>query len=167
MGRLCVCVEVPVTDGHYRSFLAAVPGTLLYRLYDEYGARLLERNVRSFLQAKGKVNSGIRDTLSRTPGMFMAFNNGISLTAEAVETDPCVGRVSLRFHRLRALQVVNGGQTTASIHRAGKSKADLSQVFVQAKLTVVEARHLDESRSEDCRVCQYSEPNSDGRLLGQ
>ena len=72
-----------------------MPGRVLYKLYDEYGSRLLERNVRSFLQAKGKVNRGIRDTLAKSPGLFMAFNNGISLTAETVETLAAAWGVSL------------------------------------------------------------------------
>ncbi len=142
-GAPLVCVEVPVTSPTYRSFLTAVPGGLLYRLYEEYGPRLLERNVRSFLQAKGKVNRGIRDTLAKTPSLFMAYNNGISLTAEAVDTVKLADG-SLALTRLKGLQVVNGGQTTASIHRVGKAKVDLSAVYVQAKITVVEPHNLDE-----------------------
>lgn len=137
------CVEVPVTSPTYQSFLTAVPGGLLYRLYEEYGSRLLERNVRSFLQAKGKVNRGIRETLTKSPGLFMAYNNGISLTAEAVETVK-QSDGALALTRLKGLQVVNGGQTTASIHRAGKTKVDLTDVYVQAKLTVVEPHNLDD-----------------------
>jgi hypothetical protein len=114
-----------------------MPGELLYRIYDEYGPRLLERNVRSFLQAKGKVNRGIRDTLKLQPARFLAYNNGISMTAESIETTKLPDG-SLGISRITGLQIVNGGQTTASIHRAAKSDhSDLSKVFVQAKLTLV------------------------------
>lgn len=40
-------------------------------------------------------------------------------------------------------QIVNGGQTTASLYQAAKrDRADLSDVFVQAKLTVVSAEEV-------------------------
>jgi hypothetical protein len=67
----------------------------------------------------------------------MAYNNGISITAEEVETER--GREGdLLLKRIRGLQIVNGGQTTASVHRAAKvDKADLSEVFLQAKITVI------------------------------
>jgi hypothetical protein len=137
------CVTMPANVTEYQSHLAIVPGELLFRLYDTYGARLLERNVRSFLQAKGKVNRGIRDTLKNEPARFMAYNNGISVTAQAVELKQLPdGRPAIA--RIKGLQIVNGGQTTASIHRAGKTdKADLSDVFVPAKISVVPLELLD------------------------
>jgi hypothetical protein len=137
------CIRLPHLVEEYTAYVAILPGALVYRLYDRFNARLLERNVRSFLQAKGKVNRGIRDTLRREPGRFMAYNNGISITADSVETGTLSdGTVCLR--RVRGLQIVNGGQTTASIHRAGKEdKADLSKVFLQAKITVVPQELLD------------------------
>jgi hypothetical protein len=137
------CVSTPDNLTEYQSHLAILPGGLLFRLYDTYGARLLERNVRSFLQAKGKVNRGIRETLRKEPARFMAYNNGISITAQCVELKKLPdGRPAIA--RIKGLQIVNGGQTTASIHRAGKTdKADLSDVFVQAKISVVSAELLD------------------------
>ena len=142
-GSALPCVTVPVDEFEYAAYVTIVPGTLLFRIYDEHGPRLLERNVRSFLQAKGKVNRGIRDTLKQQPARFLAYNNGISLTAERVETimlpDGAPG-----IARIQGLQVVNGGQTTASIHRAGKvDKIDLTKIFIQAKLTVINPELLD------------------------
>jgi hypothetical protein len=69
----------------HQAHLAIIPGELLFQLYTQYGARLLEHNVRSFLQAKGKVNRGILNTLKTEPARFMAYNNGISITAQEVE----------------------------------------------------------------------------------
>ena len=105
------------------------------------GAALLQRNVRSFLQARGKVNKGIRDSLKQQPGRFLAYNNGISLTADSVEVTGSGAAVAIT--RIRGLQIVNGGQTTASIHQAGNAKVDLSRVFVQAKLTVLKPEVVD------------------------
>jgi hypothetical protein len=120
----------------YQSYLTVLRGDQLAAIYERWGVRLLEQNVRVFLQARAKVNKGIRNTLDNEPGMFFAYNNGISATAEAVETSSSAGR--LLITKLKDLQIVNGGQTTASIHVASRKKeADLSNVFVQVKLTIV------------------------------
>ncbi len=124
-------------DGDHESYLAAVPGPVLSEIYDRWGARLLEQNVRVFLQARSKVNRGIRDTLAHEPEMFFAYNNGITATAESVEIRNDGKRQLLCG--LRNFQIVNGGQTTASIHSATRKKVDISQTFVQMKLSVVNA----------------------------
>ena len=123
-------------DAPHESYLAIVPGPVLADIYHRWGARLLEQNVRVFLQARGKVNKGIRMTLENEPAMFFAYNNGITATAEAVDIDDDGGRLLLR--RLKNFQIVNGGQTTASIHAARRAKIDVSGTFVQMKLSVVD-----------------------------
>ena len=123
------------TAGQHESYLAVVPGEVLADIYDRWGARLLEQNVRVFLQARGKVNRGIRLTLENEPSMFFAYNNGITVTAEAVDISNAGGRLLLR--RLTNFQIVNGGQTTASVHVARLRDVDISRTFVQMKLSVV------------------------------
>jgi hypothetical protein len=138
------CLSTPQTDENYSVFLTIMRGDVLARIYREYGTRLLELNVRSFLQLRGAVNRGIRETLIHSPERFLAYNNGISATASKVElrTGPH-GDTGIR--RIHDLQIVNGGQTTASIHHAlVKGEADLAQVFIQVKLTVVAPEHLTE-----------------------
>ncbi|MGN0386923.1 MAG: AIPR family protein [Lachnospiraceae bacterium] len=134
------CIE-NTTSSKYSVYLAIISGELLAALYDEYRDRLLEKNVRSFLQVKGAVNKGIRDTLRDEPDMFLAYNNGISVTAESVEiVRDDNGKPSIK--KIRDMQIVNGGQTTASIFNASKDKklpADLSKVFVQMKVSVITA----------------------------
>lgn len=128
------CVTFNDESLGYSSCVAMIPGELLHDWYDDYGSRLLELNVRSYLQAKGKINKGILETLLKEPHYFLAYNNGITIVAEQIIFNATKDRVL----GLRGLQIVNGGQTTASIHRAKKdNSADLSKVFVQAKLTVV------------------------------
>ena len=122
-------------EGEHESFLAVIPGEVLAAIYDRWGARLLEQNVRVFLQARGKVNRGIRITLENEPSMFFAYNNGITATAEQVDLENRGGQLLLRG--LRNFQIVNGGQTTASLHVAMLRKLDLSRTFVQMKLSVV------------------------------
>lgn len=119
----------------YEAYLAVMPGKMLGAIYDRWGARLLEQNVRVFLQARGNVNKGIRVTLEADPSMFFAYNNGITVTAEAVVTEQRDGQLFLAS--LKNMQIVNGGQTTASIHVAYRNKIDLSSVFVQMKLSIV------------------------------
>lgn len=140
------CIENQSSD-KYSVYLAILSGELLASIYEEHGPRLLERNVRSFLQVKGQVNKGIRDSLRDEPDMFLAYNNGISVTAESVEiVRDENGKPSIK--KIRDMQVVNGGQTTASIYNARKDKkinVDLSRVFVQMKLSVISlAENMDE-----------------------
>ena len=127
---------LPASNGteNHESYLLVMPGTLVADLYDRYGERLLEQNVRTFLQFRGKVNKGIRNTMQNEPEMFFAYNNGLTTTAERVETDDGRNRIMSVMN----FQIVNGGQTTASIYTtAKKSKANLSNVHVQVKLTVI------------------------------
>lgn len=124
-----------LADAGYQAYLAVVPGTQLASIYDRWGARLLEQNVRVFLQARGSVNKGIRNTIDNDAEMFFAYNNGITATAEGVSTTSAGG--SLMLTGLYNLQIVNGGQTTASIHAASRRQANLSKVFVQMKLSIV------------------------------
>ncbi|MBO5167817.1 MAG: AIPR family protein [Phascolarctobacterium sp.] len=134
------CIENTSSD-KYSVYLAIINGNLLAALYDEYRDRLLEKNVRSFLQVKGAVNKGIRDTLRDEPDMFLAYNNGISVTAESVAIiRDDNGKPSIKS--IRDMQIVNGGQTTASIFNAlidKKISTDLSKVFVQMKLSVIQS----------------------------
>jgi hypothetical protein len=134
---------VPCLEAHsartetYRSYLCVIPGTMLADIYDKYGSRLLEGNVRSFLNTKVAVNKKIRETILRYPDMFFAYNNGIAATATEVEVND--GRDGLFITRVKDLQIVNGGQTTASISTARyRDKADISKVYVQMKLTKIE-----------------------------
>ena len=123
--------------GEYRTFLAFFPASILARIYGEHGQRLLERNVRAFLQAKGKVNKGLQQTLREEPHRFLAYNNGLCCTAAEVDLEHG-NDGHVRLHRVRDFQIVNGGQTTASIYHAmKKEKMDVSRVVVQLKLTVL------------------------------
>lgn len=144
LSRNLPCLPASSNDEAYKSYLLALPGSLVAELYDKYGERLLEQNVRTFLQFRGKVNKGMRNTIQNSPEMFFAYNNGITATAEEVSITELNGQVSIKA--IKNFQIVNGGQTTASLfntHR--KNKADLTAVHVQAKLTVIppeETEHI-------------------------
>ena len=121
--------------GDCESYLAVIPGSVLGSIYDRWGTRLLEQNVRVFLQARGKVNKGIRETIEEEPEMFFAYNNGITATAEDVGVSERQGELLLT--RAKNFQIVNGGQTTASLHIAHTAGKDLSGLFVQMKLSKI------------------------------
>jgi hypothetical protein len=131
------CIVATPPNGGYRCLLAVLPGNLLVEMYRLHGPRLLERNVRSFLQLKGKVNQGIRKTIIDEPQMFLAFNNGLSVTATGLKIlDYGDGTADL----LAAddFQIVNGGQTTGSIFRAWrKDRVDASRLQVPVKITEI------------------------------
>ena len=129
------CLSATTDNQDYKAYIAIIPGTCLAKMYERYGARLLEQNVRSFLQFTGKINKGIRDTIRTEPHMFLAFNNGIAATADHLELDA----TNRYIKKIRNLQIVNGGQTTASIYNtAKKDKADISNIFVQVKFSIIE-----------------------------
>jgi len=119
-----------------QTVLAVLPGEMLAGIYGKYGGRVLEANVRSFLTARGNVNRGMKGTIQQEPEMFLAYNNGIAATASAVEIDRSSGYPMLTS--VTDLQIVNGGQTTASLFYVQKNdKADLAKISVQMKLIVV------------------------------
>jgi len=114
-----------------------MPAPLLARIYGEYGQHLLERNVRAFLQVKGSVNRGLQKTLREEPHRFLAYNNGLCCTAAEVRVESVIN-VQARLEWVKDFQIVNGGQTTASIYHAmKKEKLNVNQVVVQIKLTVL------------------------------
>lgn len=161
-------IEVPIAyDGKeqkdnrlyhitYTSYLAAVPGKMLCDLYLEYGSRLLEGNVRSFLSVRGKVNKGIQNTIKNCPEMFFAYNNGIAATATEINTQKT--EEGMIITRIKDLQIVNGGQTTASLANAlltakKNEVIELEKVKVPIKISV-----LDHDMSEKIipKISEYS-----------
>lgn len=153
-GMALPCVYVPHGEADYDYAMTAFPGEALYFIYEKYGARLLEANVRSFLSTTNKVNKGIRDTLKGDPEKFMAYNNGIVVIADEVKlsriTDGTPGILWLR-----GMQIVNGGQTTASIYFTKKKnpEVDLRCVRVPTKIIIL---HSTDSANEESLISSIS-----------
>ncbi len=152
----------------YQAYLCVVPGGVLADLYGRYGSRLLETNVRGFLSERGLVNRGMRATIQNRPHMFFAYNNGLTATAAHVITERIDGEE--RIVRIKDLQIVNGGQTTASLFWARKKhKASLDRVFVQMKLSVVPeqlgAESLNDVVSDISRFANSQNKVSDADLF--
>lgn len=142
------CLPANIQGDGYEAYLAVLPGDFLSEVYRLYGGRLLEKNVRSFLSVRGNVNKGIRNTIRTEPDKFFTYNNGIACTASSIKTEH--RNDGLYITELNDLQIINGGQTTASLRNAVLTDkdhiVDLTKVFVPMKLTV-----LDESIPDDER----------------
>lgn len=148
------CLKVPSIDELYDCYLAIIPGYVLANLYKEFSNELLESNVRAFLGQAGKYNKGIRDTIREKPQMFLPYNNGITATANEVETK--VINNQLFVTKLNDFQIVNGGQTTASLYHTQKKykDADLNSISVQMKLTVI--KDIDKKNIEVPNIARYA-----------
>ncbi|MBU3144628.1 AIPR family protein [Clostridium sp. CF012] len=143
------CLKAKMNDEiDYDAYLAIITGKFLADIYLAYGSRLLEGNVRAFLSIKGKVNKGIRNTIIKEPTKFFTYNNGVAVTAEHVEF--MQGENGLEITCMRDLQIINGGQTTASLASAiiKKDNKELSNIFVPMKLTVIKTTGSEDERGE-------------------
>ncbi len=130
------CLKAANAGDECESFLCIIPGKILADIYEKYGSRLLEGNVRSFLSTKRAVNKEIRRTILNKPEKFFAFNNGIAATAKQLEIKTRNGGIFIT--EATDFQIVNGGQTTALLlHAKIKDKSSLEKVFVQMKLTKI------------------------------
>ncbi len=135
LGYKVPCITGAEDNDLYQAYIAIVPGACLADLYETYKVRLMENNVRQFLQFTGKINKGIKETIEKEPEMFLAYNNGIAATASDIELD----RTGKFIKSVKGLQIVNGGQTTASLYHVKDTNkdVDLSRILVQVKFSIV------------------------------
>ena len=155
------CLIADSSDETTSTYLAVLPAGVLASVFDEYGSLLLESNVRTFLSARGAVNKGIQGTLRHEPERFLAYNNGLTTTATGVMLGRGPSGTTIRS--IDRWQIVNGGQTTASLLyflRQNKSNS-LDDVFVQMKLVMVSE---EESAEIVQAVAKYA--NSQNRVTG-
>ena len=122
----------------YKCLSTMFPAKLLYKLYEDYNTDLLMNNVRFFLgfsQKKDDTNNGMRKTLKESNEMFLAYNNGITAIARDIEVESNKDKTKLEnevgsaddfistgiIKKIIDFQIVNGGQTTASIFNAKRT----------------------------------------------
>ena len=144
LGEPLSCIKASGDGADYEAYLAGIPGLALANIYEKYGTRLLELNVRAFLGLRGRktVNAGLRTTILDLPQRFLAYNNGIVATVDDLEVVDH-GNKLFAIKARRGLQIVNGGQTTASLHRARRQdKAKLDRVSVPIKIIKVGGANL-------------------------
>jgi hypothetical protein len=159
------CLLGSESDSRAKSYLAVIPGKLLADLYAEYGSQLLESNVRTFLSARGKVNRGIQGTLANQPDMFLAYNNGLTTTATGVVL--MEGSGGTRIRSLQNWQIVNGGQTTASLAHfmRGAGTREVDDVHVAMKLVTVEPETASEMVASISRFANSQNAVSEADLF--
>lgn len=140
------------SDVPYDAYMGIVPGKFLADIYLQYGSKLLQGNVRAFLSVRGKVNKGIRKTIINSPSNFFTYNNGIAVVARSVE----FSKDGTKIIHFRDPQIINGGQTTASLANAVIKKEDkngMDNIYVPMKLTVL---NIEDEMSEE-QIDQYNE----------
>ena len=155
-----------ISKSGFSSYICVMPGTVLWKLYDNFGQRLLESNVRTFLQFRNSVNKGMKSTLLLKPENFFAYNNGLTVTASNIELSKDSGKLLIKS--LDNMQIVNGGQTTSAIYFSPLTKGtqqgldyrniDLTKVFVQMKLTVIDDEAEAETIKDD--IANYANQQS-------
>ena len=125
---------------YYETYLGFLKGNVLSAMYDKFSTRLLERNVRLYLQARTNVNKGMISTLEHQPFMFLAYNNGLTVIAKSLELKD-LGNDAYKLVSAEDFQIVNGGQTCASIWETSeRRKVDIDQVELVMKLNVVKEK---------------------------
>ncbi|MFP4846091.1 AIPR family protein [Winogradskyella sp. PE311] len=144
-------------EDYFESYLCVLPASVLSRLYKEFSTRLLEKNVRSFLQFRG-VNKGIRETIRKEPEKFVAYNNGLTITA--TDGDITFESGQYKIKSLTDFQIVNGGQTTATIYFTQKDGFDISKVKVMAKINVAKEATDEELEELISNISTYSNAQS-------
>ena len=147
------CIKADLGERtNYDAYLGIVPGRFLADIYLKYGSKLLQGNVRAFLSVRGKVNKGIRETIINHPSNFFTYNNGIAIVARSVDFSADGSRIV----RFVDPQIINGGQTTASLANAIIKKEDkngMDTLFVPMKLTVL---NVENDMSEE-QIEQYND----------
>ena len=157
------CIKAEMSGSlDYDAYLAIVPGQFLHNIYYEHGSRLLEGNVRSFLSNRGKINKGIRETIRKEPTKFFTYNNGIACTAAKISLSED-GRF---ITSMEDLQIINGGQTTASMTSAVlKDKLPLDNIFLPMKLTVIKNDDYDTMIQNISRYANSQNPVKEADLF--
>lgn len=147
------CLKADLGEqSNYDAYLGIVPGKFLADIYLKYGSKLLQGNVRAFLSFRGNVNKGIRNTIMKAPENFFTYNNGIAIVARAIRFSPDGSKIVF----FKDLQIINGGQTTASLASAiikKEAPKGMDTLFVPMKLTVL---NVEDDMSEE-QVQNYNE----------
>lgn len=121
-------------EDHFESYLGVIPAYGLAKLYRKESSRLLEKNVRSFLNFKVEANQEMRNTIRKDPEKFIAYNNGLTITGSSGEIIKEDGKLFIKS--LTDFQIVNGGQTTAGIYFSSKDGLDISKINLMAKINI-------------------------------
>ena len=147
------CLKAQLGDStSYDAYMGIVPGEFLANIYLKFGSKLLQGNIRAFLSVRGNVNKGIRKTIIDSPENFFTYNNGIAIVARSVSFSADGSKI-IHF---KDPQIINGGQTTASLANAiirKEARKGMHNLFVPMKLTVL---NVENDMSEE-QIDKYNE----------
>lgn len=135
--RKVKCIMIESDKKGIESFLAVIPGKIIYQMYLQYGKTMFESNVRSYLKDTTKINKGMKETISNDPQLFFSYNNGLSIIADDVKWT----RQGSDFYitEIKNLQIVNGGQTASTIYFSYRDNFNKANISVPAKITKIQS----------------------------
>lgn len=136
--RKVKCIMIESDKKGIESFLAVIPGKIIYQMYLQYGKTMFESNVRSYLKDTTKINKGMKETISNDPQLFFSYNNGLSIIADDVKWT----RKGSDFYitEIKNLQIVNGGQTASTIYFSYRDNFNKANISVPAKITKIQSK---------------------------
>ncbi len=109
------------------SWVFAMRGDAVAKIFDFAGIRLYARNIRGFLGEKTAINVGMTKTLDDEPDHFFYYNNGITIICDRAEKR---SRSGVDFLRVSNPQVINGQQTSRML-ALDKENAAAASVLVK------------------------------------
>lgn len=101
------------TNSKWKTFMTSIPLKFLYDLYTDNKDTLFSGNVREYLGSRrgsSNINTGIKDTVSKSPEDFLIYNNGITLLTSNYKYDS-----DNNILELNGISIINGAQTTGAI----------------------------------------------------
>ncbi|WP_324712664.1 AIPR family protein [Flavobacterium columnare] len=113
-------IRITCNDSNYRNEYTMENFQPLSNTQMEYN--LLFDNVRGLI-IRSKFNDNIFKTLKEEPSRFFMYNNGLTITANNIETEPTNANKKLKII-ITDFQVVNGGQTLRTLHRFNQQDKD-------------------------------------------
>lgn len=118
------------------SWIFAMTGKEVGKLFKIAGRRLFARNIRGFL-GHTEINKGMQQTLKEKPEHFWYFNNGVTIICDTVSTETVSGQKHLIVTNP---QVINGQQTTRALSEDGTDEASVLVKLIAVNRDTTEGR---------------------------
>ena len=113
-----------------KAYIFLLKPDVIYDLYDKYGNRLFEKNVRNPLEVE--ANKMIIETAINDPDNFWLYNNGLTaITRKVYDFYDIASKISVL-----GLQIINGAQTFKSIAIAYKNATSAQKRKMKEKMRV-------------------------------
>ncbi|MEW6200379.1 MAG: AIPR family protein [bacterium] len=91
-------------------------------MYKRAGIRLFARNIRGYLGKSNEINEAMSKTINREPQNFWYYNNGVTIVCDEAKCEIHGGQDILRVEKP---QVINGQQTTRTLHDSPSNRAGI------------------------------------------